>query len=202
VARIFRRDLYKFVDEILVPQSMLGHLTKDKVQAADIIAHQDSGDDLTEDDVIVDWLKINYGLQDKNPVDHMKFFSRYNDNGLKFFFLCLLITCPIDIVFLPESHTIPKDKVSIVVPEHFEETSVRIFARDPTKATEIQAAFRRWIRRGPLSKIPNSPITPNPVHTLPENFASPSKHKNGFVPLGTKRKRLEFDHDPHDQDPS
>jgi len=99
------------------------------------------------------------------------------------------------VAFVVESYTIPKDRVSIMVPEHFEESSLRIFTRDPAKATEIQNAFRTWIRRGPLSSIPNSPITPNPVHTLPENFASPSKNTIGFQALGTKRKRLDFSSD-------
>jgi len=81
VERIYKRDLYKFVDEIMIPQSMLPHLNKDTVRVEDILSYQDSGDDLRDDDIIIDWLKINYALKDKNPVDNVKFFSRYNDCG-------------------------------------------------------------------------------------------------------------------------
>ena len=76
------RDLYKFVDEVLVPQEILGHFRKEHATAERIIefrgtdeGHVDAGD------IIVQWLKINYAMKDKNPVDHIRFYSRFNDDS-------------------------------------------------------------------------------------------------------------------------
>jgi len=179
-----RRDLYKFVDEIIIPKEILEHFNKDNVRIEDIISYQPDDAEITKDDLVFDWLKINYGLQDQNPVDYVKFYSRFNDY---------------------ESYTIPKNKVSLVVPEQFEENVIRIFARDPSKVVDIQKSFRTWISKGPLSKFhhnnkgerngngpssvhdstPSSsgtssifPITPNPAYTFPSDFANSPPRPN------------------------
>jgi deoxynucleoside triphosphate triphosphohydrolase SAMHD1 len=61
----------------------------------------------------VDWLRINYAMRDRNPVDAIRFYSRYNDF---------------------EAFHISRAKVSFVVPEQYEETILRIYTRDPDKA--------------------------------------------------------------------
>ncbi|KAF9981881.1 SAM domain and HD [Mortierella antarctica] len=58
--RVRTRNLYKFVDELLIPLEKLGRLTKD--------------------DVIVEFLKNNYAMKDQNPVDGIKFFSKQNNS--------------------------------------------------------------------------------------------------------------------------
>jgi len=77
INRIRTRKLYKFVDEYLVPDDLKNHLTEQKINAREIIAHQTENDGLEEDDVIVDRLKLNYAMSDKNPVDHVKFYNQY-----------------------------------------------------------------------------------------------------------------------------
>ena len=62
----------------------------------------------------MDWLRINYAMQDRNPVDNIRFYSRYNDF---------------------QSFKIPRTKVSFMVPEQYEELAIRIFTRDPDKVT-------------------------------------------------------------------
>lgn len=38
-------------------------------------------DALTEDDVIVDFSLMHYGMKEKNPLDFVKFYSKRNPNG-------------------------------------------------------------------------------------------------------------------------
>jgi len=77
--------LYKFVDEIIVPIHLLAHLSKEKVNAKEIICWAPDNSYLNEEDLIVEWLKINYAMKDKNPVDHIRFYSRFNDQGIFLF---------------------------------------------------------------------------------------------------------------------
>jgi len=72
-------------------------------------------------DIIVDWLRINYAMQDRNPVDNIRFYSRYNDF---------------------KSFQIPRSKVSFLIPEQYEELAVRIFTRDPDKV--LPRTTTRW----------------------------------------------------------
>jgi len=80
---------------------------------------------LSENDIIVEKLRINYAMKDQNPVDHIKFYSKYNGN---------------------ESFTIEKSVVSHLVPDQFEETVVRVYTRDTTKTKAIQDAFRSLMK--------------------------------------------------------
>jgi hypothetical protein len=53
-------------------------LYQDKINAEEVISHQDDNAHLCTDDVLVEWLKINYAMKDKNPVDFIKFFNRWD----------------------------------------------------------------------------------------------------------------------------
>jgi hypothetical protein len=81
IKRLRTRDLYKFVDEFLIPPELRDRLNKNTVKAQDIINHQSNGDNLTQDDIIVIFTKLNYAMNDKNPVDSIRFFSKYNSEG-------------------------------------------------------------------------------------------------------------------------
>ncbi|KAK9717246.1 hypothetical protein K7432_006361 [Basidiobolus ranarum] len=156
--RIRQRQLYKFVDEFIIPSELKQHLTKSMVNEAEIVSQQKSGDGIKIDDVIVEWLSINYGKTDQNPVDSIKFFSRFNGE---------------------EAFSVPKTKVSYLVPEHFEEIVIRVFARDVTKVQQIQIAFRKLVKNF-KNRMPESPdinLEPNCAHTYPNNFKSPSKRR-------------------------
>lgn len=75
-------------------------------------------------DIIVDWLSVNYGMKGENPVDRVKFFGKWNQD---------------------EAFKIPRHKVSYIVPERYEDITIRIFARDPEKVPQIQVAFREMM---------------------------------------------------------
>jgi len=82
--------------------------------------------DLQEEDLIVDFLRINYAMKDNNPVDRIKFYSRYNDY---------------------DAFTVDRSKISFIIPETFEETILRVFARNTDKMALIQITFRNFVKQ-------------------------------------------------------
>ena len=66
-----------------------------------------------------------------------------------------------------ESFTIPKQQVSYMIPQQFEEVIVRVFTRDPEKVTAIQKAFRRLLK-GILPSESNA--QPNAALTIPNDY--------------------------------
>ncbi|KAI8327786.1 HD phosphohydrolase domain-containing protein [Chlamydoabsidia padenii] len=151
--RLRTRQLYKFVDEFLVPPSMVDKITTDVITAQDIISHQCDNDGLNMNDVIVSKGKINYAMHDQNPVDSIRFFSKFNDE---------------------ESFTIPKHHVSYMIPTQFQEVVIRIYTRNPTKIQAIQKAFRKTLRSVCQNDIDSidgdTRIEPNDALTLPNDF--------------------------------
>ncbi|KAF9906960.1 SAM domain and HD [Linnemannia zychae] len=152
--RIRTRNLYKFVDELLIPLEKLGVLTKENINSAEIVSCQGSNDHLQEDDVIVEFLKNNYAMKDRNPVDGIKFFSKTNHSV---------------------SYHIPKEKVSSLIPSEFQENIIRVFSRDPTKVRAVHEAFRRLMSRfyrasDGSNNLPPSSTSPyyNSRNTTPE----------------------------------
>ncbi|GLE05839.1 hypothetical protein PINS_up015020 [Pythium insidiosum] len=95
---------------------------------------------LSPEDIIVADNRLNYNLKDRNPVDHVAFYSS-ND--------------------LNTSFHISKDQVSLLFPEKFEERVVRVYSRsqDPVVHEAIQAAFRRYLRQFSTTLPPPSPST-------------------------------------------
>jgi hypothetical protein len=82
--------LYKFADEVLITPEKWDQVFT-KIKASDIIGY--SGE-LKEDDVIINFVTMNYGMvssyvitnqdpamKDKNPVDNVHFFSRWDQTG-------------------------------------------------------------------------------------------------------------------------
>lgn len=47
----------------------------------EIMGYQSTNDNLQEDEIVVAWGKVNYAMKDRNPVDSIRFFSKFNDNG-------------------------------------------------------------------------------------------------------------------------
>ncbi|CAB5203061.1 unnamed protein product [Rhizophagus irregularis] len=82
IRRIRKRDLYKFVDEFLVPKDLKGKFEKDKITK--IITDQLEHDGLKKEYVIVDILILNYGKKEENPIDNVKFYDK-NQPNLKVF---------------------------------------------------------------------------------------------------------------------
>ena len=96
--RLRCRDLYKIVGDRLLSTEQAVHASK-AATPEHIASCADASLPLHADDIIVHQLKINYAMKDKNPVDSVSF---YNGND--------------DLPF-----HLPKSKVSLMIPDIFEE---------------------------------------------------------------------------------
>ncbi|KAJ2387693.1 hypothetical protein GGI05_004010 [Coemansia sp. RSA 2603] len=177
IQRINTRDIYKFVDEFILPPDLVSVITKSVINEAAIVGFRADGDDFSESDILIDFCRIHYGMRSENPVDHINFFSKYR---------------------MSEKFSIPSELISLCMPQKYEESIVRIFTRSPAKRKQIQQAVRKLIAK--LSSriehadeddmssltIDSSPsnITPNRGLTLPDDL----------VDSVLKRRRLDFDH--------
>ncbi|KAJ4462545.1 putative Deoxynucleoside triphosphate triphosphohydrolase SAMHD1 [Paratrimastix pyriformis] len=110
------RRLYKYAYEVLLPSG--SGLPKDPRELERYIAGCSEGR-LTERDLIVHRMPINYAHKDRNPVDSIHFFQSRAPN---------------------ESFTIKKDLVSLLIPDKFEEVVVRIDAARQSLLAYVRGA--------------------------------------------------------------
>lgn len=55
------------------------------LNASEIMRHKvGNTEDFTEDDIIIHRFKINYGKDDQNPLDHVKFYRKFKENECQF----------------------------------------------------------------------------------------------------------------------
>jgi len=120
--RIKDRDLYKLAGEMIIPSGR--PLTK--LTAADIIT---AGSSLKEEDIILHQFSLNYAMKDQNPVDNVHFFSSNVDDPF----------------------SIPKHEVSLLIPDQFQESSIRVFVRDKSKLHEAKETFSIWKHKNSLN---------------------------------------------------
>ena len=123
IERLIRRHLYKYVDEYNISSELAVRRTE--VTAGAIIQYHQYPTTVSENDLIIQWMETNYGKGDKNPVDYVKFFGKWDEN---------------------KSYNIPRDRVSFVVPQRYSDITIRIFTRDAEKVPGIQKAFRKWVK--------------------------------------------------------
>ncbi|KAF9976363.1 SAM domain and HD [Actinomortierella ambigua] len=156
IKRIRTRNLYKFVDELLIPRDKVNILTKDRITPFEIASCQGPNDNLEADDIIIEFLKNNYAMKDRNPVDGIKFFSKHN---------------------YTTSYHIPREKVSSLIPSEFQECSIRVFVRDPAKVRAVHEAFRRLMSRF-FRDLPPSTTSPyfDTADTTPEKGGNGRRH--------------------------
>ncbi|KAJ3154480.1 SAM domain and HD [Geranomyces michiganensis] len=149
IERIRTRDLYRFVDAVPVELSTAATV-RAAITPEAVVAYQESGDGLTENDVVVEWLKLGYAMKDQNPVDLIQFYRKWHPNI---------------------SFGIARENVSALIPPLFEEITLRIFARDNQKRQKIQRAFRKlyrdlqqselFVHGAALGNLSSSEICPN-----------------------------------------
>ena len=107
-----------------MPHSMKRYLKRDMITPRIILSYHDGSIPLSEDDIIVNWSKINYGMAGTNPVDHILFYGKFNSKA---------------------AFHIEKQQVSYLVPEEYEEIIIRVFARDPDKVPVVQRCVRKCL---------------------------------------------------------
>ena len=82
IKRMRRRDLYRFVDQLVIDPLYRPFFPKKSVKPLDIVKHQRFGDDLKENDILIDDLVLTYAMKDRNPVDHVNFYNKWNPDEL------------------------------------------------------------------------------------------------------------------------
>ncbi|KAJ3336671.1 hypothetical protein HDU93_002363 [Gonapodya sp. JEL0774] len=126
--RIDRRELYRFVDEYLIPTDLRNYVNKElgNVTARHIAACAEASANVKEEDIIVQFHKLAYHPlgDDVNPLHRVKFYTKYEPDK------------PIGIA---------SESISNLIPEVFGETKVRCFCRSNNLQVviNVQKAFRK-----------------------------------------------------------
>mmetsp|Transcript_11117 Transcript_11117/g.46424 ORF Transcript_11117/g.46424 Transcript_11117/m.46424 type:complete len:476 (-) Transcript_11117:2069-3496(-) len=119
--RISRRDLYKFVDEVLIPPGVK------QIKESDIASCQEDGlPPIDASDLSVYLIKANHGMGTRNPVENVDFYKTIED---------------------VEPFRIQLSDISYVMPEIFEERLLRVYSKVQGKEESIKKAFRRCLHR-------------------------------------------------------
>ena len=127
ITRLEKRDLYKYIDEFIVPNDLT-----DKIKTINLIDIISSNSELnnliTIDDIIIFDKKMNYNLNDKNPVDNVYFYNIKN-----------------------KEHKYKKNKenISLLLPEVFEERIIRLYSKiNNSKINDLlKDAFNNYIKQ-------------------------------------------------------
>jgi len=134
--RIRKRDLYLFVDEIILPGKQINHITMPSV--ADIITSQShDGINLKEDDIVIDTHFNNYALNDQNPIDNIKWFTKWDQT---------------------ESISMSQKDISLLAPSTFSEKYIRIYCKNRDKLQTVQKAWANYVKK---QSLPISPYRKN-----------------------------------------
>ncbi|XP_052692935.1 deoxynucleoside triphosphate triphosphohydrolase SAMHD1-like [Crassostrea angulata] len=113
------RNLYKCVGHTIPPNKMDEKDVRQKY--LDILKEKSSG--LSENDVIIDVVNFNYGKKDKNPIDHVCFYTKKDPN---------------------KADKRKMSEVSGLLPKKFEEQEIRFYCKkdDDTSLKEASIVFQ------------------------------------------------------------
>mmetsp|Transcript_20563 Transcript_20563/g.30541 ORF Transcript_20563/g.30541 Transcript_20563/m.30541 type:complete len:247 (+) Transcript_20563:3-743(+) len=154
VKRFRKRQLYKFADEVLIPDEYWSHI--EAINPADIAQysnHAKNGKGLREENIRIHKFKINYAMKNQNPIDSVHFYSKWN---------------------MSASFSIPKERVSLLVPEKFSESYVRVFCTQPEQVAETQRCFRKLLHDVYPWAIPSRHLSLPPSPNKATNAAAAS----------------------------
>ncbi|KAI0333467.1 hypothetical protein GY45DRAFT_1352233 [Cubamyces sp. BRFM 1775] len=156
--RIRVRDLYKSVDfkvfpwhckaqlkKIFTPEAVVAafkklyrecKVLKDASPHLSELAHvaEEDADALGPEHVIIDQAPRHHGMQDRNPLDFVKFYSKHNPN---------------------QGVRANPDDVSVTLPSSFGEIMLRVYTREPRFYGLIQLGYREVLRH---FQMPSSPL--------------------------------------------
>jgi len=126
ITRLEKRDIYKFIDEYIVPNELTEHIKT--INPIDIISQNSELSNLiTIDDIIIFDKKMNYNLNDKNPVDNVYFYNIKNKDY---------------------KYKKNKENISLLLPDVFEERIIRIYSKiNNIKINNLlKIAFNKYIK--------------------------------------------------------
>ncbi|XP_032206627.1 deoxynucleoside triphosphate triphosphohydrolase SAMHD1 isoform X4 [Mustela erminea] len=125
--KIEYRHLYKFVGEtkpqgkIKIKREDYKYLPKEIADAKpDILPEFE----LKAEDLIVDVINMDYGMEDQNPIDHVRFYSKHD---------------------LSKAVRITKDQVSELLPERFAEQLIRVYCKK-TDTRSLYVAHQHFVQ--------------------------------------------------------
>ncbi|MCO5598295.1 hypothetical protein L7F22_052387 [Adiantum nelumboides] len=122
VIRMRRRELYQCCNEYAVPKEKLEHFKT--VRAEDIVCSQvKSGVNLSSDDIVVSNVKIYLTRGKEDPVQRVHFFKDYESD---------------------EKFNIPKERISHLLPDCFEDRIVRVYSKKPGLVDAVSEAFENF----------------------------------------------------------
>nr|KAF6472408.1 SAM and HD domain containing deoxynucleoside triphosphate triphosphohydrolase 1 [Molossus molossus] len=126
--KIERRNLYKFVGETQPDKQRINK--EDCKQFPNEVANAKPNEvfleaELKPEDFIVDVINMDYGMEDKNPVDNVCFYCKADVN---------------------KTIKISKDQASQILPKKFEEQLIRVYCKktDKKSFTAAQQHFVNW----------------------------------------------------------
>ena len=160
-----QRQLYKTVDSIIYPSgdggaslpSYEGFSKQSLLDFGKKTGEKGRGGDLREGDIILQKLRVNYGMRDQNPLEFLRFYHSRNENvkvklqseevsgsALKFliFESCFLMRFfPLFSLSFPFLSLL---QVAQIQPKIFEEKLVRLFVRDKGLLFCFETPFFFW----------------------------------------------------------
>ncbi|EGG23663.1 HD phosphohydrolase domain-containing protein [Cavenderia fasciculata] len=145
IRNIRTRNLYKFVDEVIIPVGSQFAKQLPPTLSQEIAK---VGNDLLESDFIIHDLKLNYAFKDKDPVESTHFYTRYDDST---------------------KVQILKEHASHLIPSQFQESRVRIFCKTKEKCENVQIAFRKVLKNYDIQPNPSFTVSPYKKKPLDKN---------------------------------
>ncbi len=126
INRLEKRDLYNFIDEYIIPKQLEDKIKK--INPIDIISSNSELNNLiTINDIIIFDKKMNYNLNDKNPVDNVYFYNVKNKHY---------------------KYKKNKENISLLLPDVFEERIIRLYSKiNNTNINNLlKKAFNNYIK--------------------------------------------------------
>jgi HD superfamily phosphohydrolase len=147
IHRIYTRDLYSLAGEVLAPLAVMRDIQD--LTKSDVLKFNTEGLSLTEDDIELVRKKHHFSMQERNPLDSVKFFKRSTDR----------------VVF-----NLGTEKLSHLYPSAFIDQHLKLYVKDRLKMEPAQRAFKEFCRVHNLS-VGTSPFDdvgkpPTPVKRL------------------------------------
>jgi len=141
IRRLRCRDLYRFVDETIVPGELISQWRVPTAEEV-VTCQSHDGTILNQEDIIVDTHVNNYAMKDQNPIDNIHWFTKWDQT---------------------ESFSMSQREISLLAPATFSEKYIRIYCKDGAKVACAQKAWRNYLRT--MGKLAAS----SPQHKFPEN---------------------------------
>jgi len=159
------RQFGKHIGEVLLREDHDADKLKESAARDIIEIARQSGDsaasDLTEADVRLSVVKINYGKKEKNPIDSVSFYHSLQDT---------------------EASALGPEHVSLLIPKVFQEKYFRVACHKRSAADVVKKAFYEWWNQLPENIAPAAP--PTPLKSM-----TPAPSPDGKVPVSALGKR-------------